>query len=81
MMEGQFGEKALVCLKMAVLSADDPERWSLYSSACKRWSEKAVCRKFEDLGRKGYVDYGVSPRTGWLTPKGQEALRSEMEAV
>lgn len=41
----------------------------------------ALCEKWT---RRGYMDYGVSPRTGWLTKKGKEwvrQLKAEMEMM
>jgi len=77
----RLGEKAIACLRMAALSATSGERWRLYSEACERFSEKAVCAKFEDLDRKGYIDFGVSPRRGWLTDKGWSALKEVEHAA
>ena len=31
------------------------------------------------LMRKGYIDYGVSARSGWITDKGMEALAAKEE--
>lgn len=56
-------------------------RDALYDEACARWSEKAVCRKFEELADRGYIEYGVSARTGWLTEKGQAAMDASRAAV
>ena len=41
---------------------------------------KVVEAKFERFHRRGWIEYGVSLRTGWLTPKGTEALRASTEA-
>lgn len=70
-----LGEKAIACLAMAALRATDQERERLYAEACARWSEKAVCAKFAELVSRGYMECGVSARTGWLEPKGRDALR------
>lgn len=40
----------------------------------KYGSEKLVYKKMEQLADRGYLDYGVSLRTAWLTEKGLEAL-------
>lgn len=69
-----LGEKARACLRMAALDPLDDARWALYREASARWSEKAVCRKFEELADRGYLEFGVSARTAWLTAKGRAAL-------
>ena len=43
--------------------------------------EKVCYRAMERVERKGYIDYGVSLRSGWLTPKGQAALASAAGAT
>lgn len=35
---------------------------------------KVVYRSMERVAAKGYVDYGVSLRTGWLTDKGKAII-------
>lgn len=76
-MSDRLGEKSLACLRLAALHSD-PHRYEdrsrLYEGLCVLYSEKAVCKKMEDLATRGYIDYGVSARTGWLTDKGKEAL-------
>lgn len=42
----------------------------LYKQLCERFTEKAIIRKMEKLAMQGITEYGVSARTGWLTPKG-----------
>jgi hypothetical protein len=69
-----LGKKAIACLQMAALRPDEPERRRLYEAACSRWSEKAVCAKFEELISKGYIGCGISARSGWLTARGRSAL-------
>lgn len=48
-----------------------------YLELAEKYSEKAILRKFDQLSRKGYTEYGVSARTGWLTEKGKIALAKE----
>lgn len=36
--------------------------------------EKVVFRKMEKLAEQGYLEYGVSLRTAWLTEKGKKYL-------
>jgi hypothetical protein len=75
-----MGHKTMACLTMAALSPMDERRWTIYREASEAWSEKAVQRKFEELTRRGYIEYGVSERTGWLTDKGQIVLVAEIKA-
>ncbi len=73
-MSNQLGEKAMACLRLASLDKISSD-WQLgYDAACASWSEKAVITAFESLVRRGYIECGVSARTGWLTEKGREAL-------
>lgn len=37
-------------------------------------SLKVVCAAMARAAGRGYIQYGVSLRTGWLTPKGREFL-------
>lgn len=73
-----LGEKAMLCLRIAAARGADgdwtAERDTLYREACERFSEKAVCTKFEQLAAKDYIEYGVSARTGWPTEKGRDVL-------
>lgn len=76
-----LGDKAIDCLRFI---ADNPRptyaEWAeAYEALCARWSEKAVDRKLTQLSAEGYIDYGVSPRTGWLEAKGSEALRAHTD--
>ena len=41
---------------------------------------KVVEAKFGRFFRRGWIEYGVSLRTGWLTTKGEDALRAITEA-
>jgi hypothetical protein len=81
-----LGEKAIDCLVFigqkqldgpeATFSADS-DRWQ---ALCAKWGEKPVWAKLEELSDRGYIDYGVSVRGGWLTDKGKEKLREWAEA-
>lgn len=68
----KLSQKTIDCL----LIADKTDStWSeKYNIACDKYSEKAVYRKMEKLAGRGYIEYGVSARTGWLTEKGREVL-------
>ena len=73
----RLGLKARGCLAMvyALHDRNNSAAWqNLYDEACAAFSEKAVNLKFEELARRGYLDCGVSARTGWLTEKGKAAL-------
>jgi hypothetical protein len=35
---------------------------------------KVIERKCEDLARRGYIEYGTSPTSAWLTDKGKAYL-------
>ena len=69
-----LGEKALACLRIAEVHSTDPAWDDRYDLACRQYSEKAVIRKMEELCDRGYIECGVSVRTGWLTDKGAQAL-------
>ena len=77
-----IGEKTVWCLMVAearhcreltAVSCDILAR-DIYDEACAKYGERAVNCKFEELSRRGYIDYGVSPRTGWLTNRGRQVL-------
>lgn len=71
----RLGPKAYDCLKLADLHGRWDHEWDEhYAEICKRYSEKAVTVKLTELANRGYIEYGVSARTGWLTDKGREAL-------
>jgi len=36
---------------------------------------KVAASIIDRLDRRGYIEYGVSARSGWLTPEGKVALR------
>jgi hypothetical protein len=74
MADPKLGEKAIACLRIAQHRPMSPERKRLYDEAVTRYSENAVCAKMEELADRGYLDWGVSPRMGWLTEKGRKAL-------
>ena len=68
-----MNEKSIECLKMASLPKGSV--WEKeYDRLCLKYSEKAVIRKMESLDRLGYIESGVSSRTGWLTEKGRTVL-------
>ncbi len=67
-----MGEKALTLLRIADLRG--PARVAAFDEACRKWSEKAVLRKFEELASRGYIDYGTAPYLGWLTDRGRARL-------
>lgn len=73
-MTSNLGEKSLACLRMARFSFASQERQALYLAACERFSQKAVDKKFEDLVDAGYMECGVTARSGWLTEKGRGAI-------
>lgn len=43
--------------------------------AFPQWPEKLVFKKMEKLSDEGYLEYGVSLRTAWLTEKGKKYLK------
>lgn len=73
-----LNQKAIDCLEMSESLHIRPagsQSWQvLYAAACGKYSEKAVCAKFNELCGRDYMDCGVSARTGWLTDKGKLAL-------
>ncbi len=71
-----YGDKTLDCLRFI---AGNPYGYfgdwaSAYKRLCEKWSEKAVAVKLEQLSSRGLIDYGVSPRGGWLTDEGRRVL-------
>ena len=42
----------------------------------KYGSEKLILRKMKQLVDKGYLEYGTSLRTAWLTDKGKNYLKN-----
>ena len=73
----QLGQKAIDCLKLAELHGRWDWEWDEhYMAICERYSEKAVTVKMVELANRGYIEYGVSARTGWLTEKGKAALEA-----
>lgn len=69
-----LGQKALDCLKLIDLSffSDEGQIW--FNEISTKYSEKAVYMKLEELESKGYLDSGVTTRSGWLTIRGKRAL-------
>jgi len=53
----------------------DRTRPCAYQVLYERYPPKQVDAKFEKIYRKGYIECGVSARTGWLTPKGRAKLQ------
>lgn len=53
----------------------DRTRPCAYQALYERYPPKKVDAKFEKIYRKGYIECGVSARTGWLTPKGRAKLQ------
>ena len=41
----------------------------------KYGSQKLIYRKMEKLDKQGYLEYGVSLRTSWLTEKGLDKIK------
>lgn len=70
-----LSQKSIDCLRIAE-AYDQPETiWNIaYVTACQLYTEKVVLTKMEKLADRGYIEYGVSARTGWLTDKGRSAL-------
>ena len=68
--------KTLDCLKLASMPCGSSERMARYKALCQQYGENVVCSKMESLARRNYIEYGVSPRTGWLTPKGHATLEA-----
>lgn len=48
--------------------------WTYEVLGEKYGSEKLVLKKMEQLADRGYLEYGVSLRTAWLTEKGLAEL-------
>ncbi|KKL53696.1 hypothetical protein LCGC14_2272900, partial [marine sediment metagenome] len=40
---------------------------------CK-YGKKKVDAKIDKMARKGYIEYGITARSGWLTEKGKQKL-------
>lgn len=47
--------------------------------AFPQWPEKLVFKKMERLADEGYLEYGVSLRTAWLSEKGKQFLKVTKE--
>jgi hypothetical protein len=69
----KFGDKAHTVLRIAAMEIG-ADRCKAYEEACRRFSQKAVDTMFKSLESRGYIESGVSARTGWLTAKGKAAL-------
>jgi hypothetical protein len=79
----RFGPKALAILRCAEArsNGDFDLARDLFRDANARFTEKAVAVKAEELVSRGYMECGVSARTGWLTEKGRAALASSVAAT
>lgn len=69
-----LGHKALTCLDLARRTHDYkgfPEAWD---AACELYHPKQIELMCQRLVDRGYMECGVSARTGWLTQKGRDAL-------
>lgn len=45
-----------------------------YEVLYQKYPSKKVDRKFDKLVRRGYLEFGVSARTAWLTGKGMAKM-------
>lgn len=45
-----------------------------YDVLYQKYPPKKVDKKFDGLVRRGYLEFGVSARTGWLTSKGMAKM-------
>lgn len=57
------------------LPYDFPNYFTYQILGKKYGSEKLVLKKMEQLAKDGYLEYGVSLRTSWLTDKAKELLK------
>lgn len=66
-----------VCLAVQAFRARDLELpWPYEALAVETGQPEKVCyRAMERADRRGYLEYGVSLRTAWLTAKGEELVR------
>lgn len=59
----------------AVRAGEEPEMVMPYKVWVARgFPEKVVYAKYDKMMRKGYLEYGVSLRTAWLSEKGEDRL-------
>lgn len=89
-MTHRLGEKSVACLEYIERMRErrdhgDPllahAEWREdYDRLCERFGEKVVLTKLDSLADRGFIDYGVSARMGWLTEKGEAAL-AELRAT
>lgn len=65
-----------VCEAYATFHEDTSKQPWPYEILSKRTGEcvKVCFRACERAARRGLVEYGVSLRSGWLTPKGEELV-------
>jgi len=68
-------------LKAVLKSRDGDHKYWPYELLSKETGEcEKVCyRAMERTNNKGYLDYGVSLRTAWVTPEGKEFLENRAE--
>lgn len=56
-------------------------RSALYEALCEEYHGKAILRKLEELCDRGYIECGTSLRSSWLTDKGKQRLKEEVERM
>jgi hypothetical protein len=66
-----------VILKRQLMYWETKERPFTYEAFKPLWPEKLVFRKMGKLCDQGYLEYGVSLRTAWLTDKAIALLKSK----
>lgn len=69
-----LGHKALTCLDLARRTHDYNGFSEAWDAACEIYHPKQLIKMSQSLVDRGYMECGVSARTGWLTPKGRDAL-------
>lgn len=62
---------------LSLIDAHDTDRTRplAYQILYERYPPKKVDTKFAKIYRKGYIEFGMSVLTGWLTPKGRAKLQ------
>ncbi len=72
--------KTLSCLiYLAIPVSDFARRRLVYTNLCNIYKEKVILRKLDKLCDRGYLEFGVSLRTGWLTEKGAALLQAALD--
>lgn len=69
------GDKTHLCLLIASLPVTSEERSARQAEAISLFGEWGYERKMGWLADRGYIDFGVNPIYGWLTEKGEVALK------